>query len=160
MSVTKPRRTRTRTTLVIIRPLAAGRWLLAVRWPLAVGRWPLAAGRWPLAVGRWPLAAGRWPLAAGRWPLAADKNGSMYFTLIRYGRAAKRPLICALYQFTRLISDEMLNLIGKARDQCYKTFFFLNLLIFVFPCRPLQTSTVFAGKARSLPLSGAPGLKH
>ncbi len=140
MSVTKSRRTRTRKTLVIIRPLAPG------RWPLAVGRWPLAAGRWPLAVGRWPLAAGRWPLA-----VAADKNGSMYFALIRYGRAAKRPLICALYQFTRLISDEMLNLIDKARHQCYKTFFFLNLPIFVFPCRPLQTSTVFAGKARSLP---------
>jgi hypothetical protein len=39
--------------------------------PLAVGRWPLAVGRrWPWAVGRRPsLAVGRWPsLAVGRLP--------------------------------------------------------------------------------------------
>jgi hypothetical protein len=28
---------------------------------------PLAAGRWPLAAGRWPLAAGRRPLAPHRY---------------------------------------------------------------------------------------------
>jgi len=41
------------------------------------------------------------------------------------------------------------------RGQCYKTFTTVSYEGFV-PGKPLQPSVMFVGKARSLPLSGAP----
>jgi hypothetical protein len=55
---------------------------------------------------------------------------------------------------------QYLRIAGEIRGQCYKAFYSHKLRLFIMrvfvPGKPFQPSIMFAGKARSLNLSGAP----